>query len=190
MIAFGWDTGVPPTRLQRAARAVLVCSCAALAVGVVSTSRLAHRNDPPARFVAAEHPADYAAMAAAAVPPVVRPPVELIRDVKTVRTAASRPAAGRVVWMVVTAYCPCPKCCGKGATGITASGRPVTAAGGHFVAAPAAFAFNTRLRVPGYDGGRPVPVLDRGGAIQRRPPRRLLPDPRPSEASGAASTSP
>ena len=36
---------------------------------------------------------------------------------------------------------------------------------GHFVAAPAAFAFNTRLRIPGYDGDRAVPVLDRGGAI-------------------------
>jgi len=39
----------------------------------------------------------------------------------------------------VTAYCPCARCCGSWADGITASGRPVTANGGRFVAAPRGF---------------------------------------------------
>jgi len=70
-------------------------------------------------------------------------------------------------WLV-TAYCPCPSCCGgaRGSgQGITASGRPVTANGGRFVAAPGNVPFGTLIDIPGY--GR-VPVLDRGGAIRGR----------------------
>ena len=66
----------------------------------------------------------------------------------------------------VTAYCPCARCCGKWADGYTASGKPVTANGGRFVAAPPEIPFGTMLIVPGYAGGQPVPVLDRGGAIK------------------------
>ena len=66
----------------------------------------------------------------------------------------------------VTAYCPCRICCGKWADGITASGQPVTANGGKFVAAPRGVPFGTMVVVPGYSGGRAVPVLDRGGAIK------------------------
>lgn len=65
----------------------------------------------------------------------------------------------------VTAYCPCSICCGKYADGITASGRPVTHNGGRFVAAPKSMKFGTMLSIPGYNGSRPVPVLDRGGKI-------------------------
>ena len=68
--------------------------------------------------------------------------------------------------MIVTAYCPCRKCCGRWADGLTASGRPVTANGGRFVAAPPGLRFHSLVSVPGYNGGRPVPVLDRGGAIK------------------------
>lgn len=67
--------------------------------------------------------------------------------------------------MIVTAYCPCAKCCGGHACGITASGRSVRANGGRFVAADAAVPFDTRVSIPGYNHGRPVPVLDRGGRI-------------------------
>ena len=68
--------------------------------------------------------------------------------------------------MLVTAYCPCPICCGPLAAGITASGKPVTANGGKFVAADPDVPFGTMLVIPGYYAGRPVPVYDRGGAIR------------------------
>ena len=65
----------------------------------------------------------------------------------------------------VTAYCPCEKCCGRYADGITAAGHRITK-GDRFVAAPPEIPFGTMLIVPGYKEGRPVPVLDRGGAIK------------------------
>lgn len=68
--------------------------------------------------------------------------------------------------MVVTAYCPCTVCCGPQAQGVTASGRPVSANGGRFVAADRDIPFGTMLVIPGYHDGRPVEVLDRGGAIE------------------------
>lgn len=68
--------------------------------------------------------------------------------------------------MIVTAYCPCTECCGPNARGITASGRPVSANGGKFVAADRDLPFGTLLVIPGYNDGRPTEVLDRGGAIR------------------------
>jgi 3D (Asp-Asp-Asp) domain-containing protein len=68
--------------------------------------------------------------------------------------------------MLVTAYCPCTECCGPSARGITASGRPVSANGGKFVAADDDLPFGTLLIIPGYNDGKPVAVLDRGGAIK------------------------
>jgi len=64
----------------------------------------------------------------------------------------------------VTAYCPCSKCCGKWADGITASGHKIRP-GDKFVAAPKSIPFGTLVIVPGYAQGRPVPVLDRGSSI-------------------------
>ena len=73
----------------------------------------------------------------------------------------------RVVWMDVTAYCPCKKCCGPKAQGITASGKRINFNDGLFVAADKnVFDFHTNLKIPGYASGRAVPVLDRGGAIK------------------------
>lgn len=72
----------------------------------------------------------------------------------------------RVVSMEVTAYCPCKKCCGPNAQGITASGRPVSANGGKFCAAPRNYKFGTKMIVPGYNDGNAIPVYDRGGAIK------------------------
>jgi len=66
------------------------------------------------------------------------------------------------VQMNVSAYCPCEKCCGEYADGVTASGHKIQA-GDRFVAAPKSYAFGTMMNIPGY--GR-VPVLDRGGAIK------------------------
>ena len=66
----------------------------------------------------------------------------------------------------VTAYCPCEKCCGDQADGITASGKPVTYNEGRFVAADASLPFGTMVSIPGYTTESHVPVLDRGGAIK------------------------
>ena len=81
--------------------------------------------------------------------------------------AAVMPAMPRVVWMEVTAYCPCKKCCGPQAQGLTASGKRINFNDGLFVAADKnVFDFHTKLKIPGYGNGQAVPVLDRGGAIK------------------------
>src|SRR5687767_11078009 len=71
----------------------------------------------------------------------------------------------RAVFMEVTAYCPCKKCCGPKAQGLTASGRHVSHNEGRFVAADTSvLPFHTKLVIPGYASNLPVEVLDRGGA--------------------------
>jgi len=66
--------------------------------------------------------------------------------------------------MRVTAYCPCPKCCGRFSDGITACGHKI-ADGDRFAASDKKFSIHTELIIPGYNNNRPVEVLDRGGAI-------------------------
>jgi 3D (Asp-Asp-Asp) domain-containing protein len=74
--------------------------------------------------------------------------------------------SGRVMWMRVTAYCACAKCCGK-RTGITASGKHVSHNHGRFVAADTSvLPFGTLISIPGYHDGEAVPVIDRGGKIK------------------------
>ena len=65
----------------------------------------------------------------------------------------------------VTAYCPCEKCCGRFADGITASGH-VIKPGDRFVAASPEYTFGTIMEIPGYNDNQPVKVLDRGGVIK------------------------
>ena len=65
----------------------------------------------------------------------------------------------------VSAYCPCKRCCGPNAQGITASGYKIKA-GDRLVAADKRYRFGTTLIVPGYNKSQPVKVLDRGGAIK------------------------
>jgi len=68
------------------------------------------------------------------------------------------------VKMRITAYCPCKKCCGKYADGVTASGHKIQP-GDVFVAADSKYPFETEMIIPGYNNGKAVNVLDRGGAI-------------------------
>jgi 3D (Asp-Asp-Asp) domain-containing protein len=76
-----------------------------------------------------------------------------------------RPA--RTIWMTVTAYSPDHRSCGKWADGITASNKSVWTNGMKLVAADTRILpFRSLVSVPGYDEGRIVPVLDRGGAIK------------------------
>ncbi len=67
--------------------------------------------------------------------------------------------------MRVTAYCPCPKCCGEYSDGITACGHEIQP-GDTFVAADRRYQFGTEMLIPGYSNSQPVKVLDRGGAIK------------------------
>lgn len=95
---------------------------------------------------------------------------ESLQPDMAVREAAS-PATviplTRVVRMEVTAYCPCSRCCGSNARGITASGKTVDYNGGKFVAADTkALPFGRELVIPGYADNAAVEVIDRGGAIK------------------------
>lgn len=69
------------------------------------------------------------------------------------------------VRMRVTAYCPCPKCCGNYSDGKTAFGHMICP-GDAFVAADKKYPFGTEVIIAGYQNGKPVKVLDRGGVIQ------------------------
>lgn len=71
----------------------------------------------------------------------------------------------QTVQMRVTAYCPCPKCCGKYSDGKTACGHKIRP-GDAFVAADKRYSFGTEMIIAGYQNGQPVKVLDRGGAIR------------------------
>jgi 3D (Asp-Asp-Asp) domain-containing protein len=71
------------------------------------------------------------------------------------------------LYMQVTAYCSCKRCCGPRAMGVTASGHSIRYNSGHFVAADThILPFGTKVMIPGYAGGKPVEVIDRGGAIK------------------------
>lgn len=101
-----------------------------------------------------------------ALAPIAKPAAshELMHDA-AVALPPQHTANVRIVMMEVTAYCPCPKCCGPNAAGITASGKDVRYNAGRFVAADSSLPFGTRLMIPGYDA-KPVEVIDRGGAIK------------------------
>lgn len=88
------------------------------------------------------------------------------QNIKRIETSNSEGhAQWQTVRMRVTAYCPCPKCCGSYSDGLTASGHKI-GHGDRFVAADRIYPFGTEMIIPGYKSGRPVKVLDRGGAIR------------------------
>lgn len=75
----------------------------------------------------------------------------------------------KTMHMLVTAYTPGERSCGKWADGVTASGYSVWTNGMKLVAADTRLLpFGTIVSIPGYDHGKPVPVLDRGGKIKGR----------------------
>ncbi len=81
------------------------------------------------------------------------------------QAGTERPGEWQTVRMRITAYCPCQKCCGEYADGITACGHKIRP-GDAFVAADKQYSFGTEMLIPGYKNGQPVKVLDRGGAIR------------------------
>ncbi|MGC8624114.1 MAG: 3D domain-containing protein [Phycisphaerae bacterium] len=96
----------------------------------------------------------------------------LIPQRRSARRVASYWYHGRryIYWKTfdlrVTSYAPDKKCCWPYAGTTTASGESVWTNDGHLVAADTRLIpLHCMVRVPGYDYDRPVPVLDRGGAI-------------------------
>jgi len=76
-----------------------------------------------------------------------------------------RPA--RTIWMTVTAYSPDARSCPGSDDGITSSLHHVSTNNMKLVAADTRLLpLGSMVSVPGYDTGRIVPVLDRGGAIK------------------------
>ena len=75
------------------------------------------------------------------------------------------PGEWEIIEMRVTAYCPCPSCCGEYSDGITANGYEIQP-DDTFVAADRRYPFHTEMLIPGYSNSQPVKVLDRGGAIK------------------------
>ncbi len=114
--------------------------------------------------------------------PAIQPNV--VRSVVRAQPAVRRPVLKRMVhrgfwyhgryfvpWehlrLVVTSYAPDRFCCWPYPGTTTASGKSVWTNDGHLVAADTRLIpMGMMVRVPGYDADRPVPVLDRGGAIK------------------------
>ncbi len=72
----------------------------------------------------------------------------------------------RTMTMEVTGYSPDARSCAPFDDGITASGKSVWTNGMKLIAADKRFKFGSLMSVPGYNGNKPTPVLDRGGAIK------------------------
>jgi 3D (Asp-Asp-Asp) domain-containing protein len=149
--------------------------CAALArSGDARAPRLAARRSTLDESQATGLSADRGAAAARpAIIPLRLPelPAATRSDAgKTARSARRNPTKARRELFKVTAYCPCRKCCGAwSGDGKTASGRSIRYNGGCFVAADTrVLPFMTKLSVPGYAGGAPVPVIDRGRNVRGR----------------------
>lgn len=100
-------------------------------------------------------------------PPIPLPPPQFRTKPRTTPAARAPKPKTRTVRMLVTAYCPCKKCCGRFSDNITANGKSIYANRSMFVAADTRILkFGTMISVPGYRGGRSVPVWDRGGKIK------------------------
>ncbi len=114
----------------------------------------------------AEAPSRLAPVARPSGPDAVATPVRAEgREVRFYDQRPIRPV--RTMTMLTTAYSPDARSCGVWADGITASGFSVYTHGGKLVAADTnILPFGSLVSIPGYNGGRPVPVLDRGGAIK------------------------
>lgn len=90
---------------------------------------------------------------------------EIVID-ETPRFDGRRIRPTKTVTMLVTAYSPDWRSCWPSDDGITASGLSVETNGGMMLAADRKYRFGTLMSVPGYNSGKPVPVLDRGAAIK------------------------
>lgn len=124
----------------------------------------AEQPAPPATPVAAPEPRLFTVVAGRAFTPQESD----IRKRVAAEKAAARPKT-RTMRMLVTAYCPCERCCAGFSDGVTACGRSVYSNRSRFVAADTRLLpFGKKVSIPGYYDGVPVPVYDRGGRIKGR----------------------
>lgn len=72
----------------------------------------------------------------------------------------------KIVRMRVTAYCTCPRCCGKFSAARRTADMHKIRQGDVFVAADKRHSFGTEMIIPGYNQDHPVQVKDRGGLIK------------------------
>lgn len=170
------ENGLPTNAVQRLARRLLLGLCAALFIGIAGEAVVQLIDRPQAGISWANPPLNSATDESALAPEHMESIVQEVEH-KNLSAASMLPMAAvdpagsaprrHVIWMEVTAYCPCTKCCGEQAAGITASGKTVNHNNGRFVAADTRLLpFGTELSIPGYHSGQIVPVLDRGGAIK------------------------
>ncbi len=164
VVAAGWLLhGMGPATLATAEQVLAPGSMAALAVSPVvqktpmpaPPSDPLFENDPPAR---PDFPAPASSPTVPPTPTDLPPPPALLE-------------AGQNVWLHVTAYCPCSRCCGEWAYRLPrrfADGTPVSGTDYALAADTDMFPFGTRIRVPGYASGQPVSVLDIGSAVKGR----------------------
>jgi len=87
-------------------------------------------------------------------------------------SATEEPPQGKykLVWCVVTAYCPCARCCGRNSPGVTSTGTSAWQRG--IAADPRTIPYHTRVYVDGY--GYAV-VDDTGGAMRKAYRRGNMP---------------
>jgi len=134
---------------------------------LAATGRVSHRAAP-----AVDDPGDRpeGVMLALAVPAAPQARVTPPKPPKPAPKPAAKPRRKtRTIRMLVTAYCPCSKCCSGHSDGVTASGKSVYANRSRFVAADTRLLrFHKKVSIPGYYSGSPVPVYDRGGRIKGR----------------------
>ncbi len=156
----------------------LVGSVALLRPGYASTTKPAGLSLTKVTALIPPAPTPATIPPDAPVPPVAdqSPTLPEVQIAQTVDQAVAQPALtfdGRPlrlvkrINMLTTAYSPDERSCGKWADGFTASGYSVWTNGMKLVAADTSILpFGTLVSIPGYNGGRPVPVLDRGGKIK------------------------
>lgn len=104
------------------------------------------------------------------LPEIMDPDEELLESLRNLdgpdaEIRIEDPSQWQVVRMRVTAYCPCPKCCGRHSNGITACNHRI-GPGDTFVAADKYYKFGTEMIIPGYNNNQPVTVKDRGRLIK------------------------
>lgn len=160
-----------PNSLQCTARRVFIVLCVVFALGLVGavTVRAVDAPIPAVRFIKETPTADIddvdlaeAQLASATIQPELA-----TENPPAAHSVSSSTPSSRIMLMEVTAYCPCPKCCGPKAQGITASGKHVSYNDGRFVAADTRhLPFGTQIQIPGYHNEAKVEVIDRGGAIK------------------------
>jgi 3D (Asp-Asp-Asp) domain-containing protein len=90
---------------------------------------------------------------------------ELLDILRNSSVAGENLPQWKVIRMRVTAYCTCPRCCGKFSDGFTANMHKVRR-GDVFIAADKKVSFGTEMIIPGYNQERPVEVKDRGRLIK------------------------